>query len=91
MLQVLGDRMFIEFKTKDNKIVLLNKAQIVSIESINEPVHGIQGGGGLKLRIFATEGKAFEIDTKMIKFEDLRKQIEPQELTDGKDKTSPIR
>lgn len=83
--------MFIEFTTKDKKRVLLNKAHIVTIESENEPVvYGMQGGG-MKLRIFATEGRAFELDPKIVSYEELRKQIEPQELSDGKDKSSPVR
>ena len=82
--------MFIEIKTRENKTILLNKNHIVSVEFEVEPVvHGMPGGGQ-QLRLFALEGRVYQLDTRKISLEVLRDQLEPKELDNGQDQDSPV-
>lgn len=88
--------MFIEFVTSENKRVLLNTQQIVSIESQFRTVAPGLGGGGNEIRIFATEGRVFVLDPRKHNLQAFIEQMrtsdctpavaEVPKVTDGQDK-----
>lgn len=86
--------MFIKFKTKEKKQIVLNAAHIVSIEAEDVAVVMGMSGGGKNLRIHATEGRVYQLETRLNSLEELLEQLKEQEhvevLDNGKDQSSPV-